>query len=927
MLTVGFVILGVIIGVSTLGERGLIWGVIVGYLIGRTIKLERGLTELRTTVQLLGDALRSQVKVAPSTDSTKAEEPVWPATPQTVQAPTTTDATFDDPSKAEDIVEPLASAAIPQTKPIQSSTPAVKAPPTTVAYSSPSDVPEDSVVIRLLKEYFTGGNTLVRVGIIILFIGMAFLAKYAADRGIVPIEFRMAGLGFTGLVLLVIGWRLRNKRGGYAMALQGGGVGVTYLTIFAAFRLYHLLPSGMAFGLMLGVCVLSAMLSVLMNARSLAILGFSFGFLAPILTSTGGGSHVMLFTYYTLLNFGIFGIAWFKSWRPLNLTGFVFTFAIGTMWGVTKYQPEFFASTEPFLAGFFLFYVAISVLYALNQSVNLKGYVDGTLVFGTPIIAFSLQTALVHNMEYGLAYSSLFLCVFYVFLAATLFKFSVKQNSQRSLRLLCESFLSIGVVFGTVAIPLALDDQWTAAAWALEGAALIYIAVRQQRDLAYFSGLLLQFGAAVFVLRTFDHVNHNNHWPVINGNYVNGLIMSVAGLISGYVSFRGYAKIKRYIKNTDQVMLFWGIGWWLFSGIYEIYQHTEHLHYIAWFLVFGTMTAVLAYALGARMAWPSLYRFNQSLVVFMILGIIGSMDSLRHPFAHETWLAWLGVFPVYYALLKRTDELPIIGFRIFLHGAGIWILTLLLTWESVWQVDHWLPSASVWSFATGMLVPCGAFLLLQSVSGKPTWPFDQHRIIYRGVVSFPFIIYMLASVIIGVVGHSGDPSPLPYLPIFNPLDLVSGIIILTVLSWWFGNRTIHERLLPNATPHQFFGLIAAILFLVINGALLKTIHHWYLVPLSIDAMIKSDLAQTSLTILWSVIAMCGMVIASKRHWRHVWLVGGALLAIVVVKLFIMDLANVGTVERIVSFIFVGGLMLVIGYVTPIPPKTKDASHA
>ena len=44
------------------------------------------------------------------------------------------------------------------------------------------------------------------------------------------------------------------------------------------------------------------------------------------------GNHVALFSYYALLNAGIFAIAWFKAWRPLNLLGFVFTFTIGSAW-------------------------------------------------------------------------------------------------------------------------------------------------------------------------------------------------------------------------------------------------------------------------------------------------------------------------------------------------------------------------------------------------------------------------------------------------------------------------------------------------------------------------------------------------------------------------------------------------------------------
>jgi uncharacterized membrane protein len=52
----------------------------------------------------------------------------------------------------------------------------------------------------------------------------------------------------------------------------------------------------------------------------------------------------------------------------------------------------------------------------------------------------------------------------------------------------------------------------------------------------------------------------------------------------------------------------------------------------------------------------------------------------------------------------------------------------------------------------------------------------------------------------------------------------------------------------------------------------------------------------------------------------VWFVGAGLLAVVVAKLFVVDLVGVGTVARIVSFLAVGALMLGIGYVAPLPPR-------
>jgi uncharacterized membrane protein len=66
-----------------------------------------------------------------------------------------------------------------------------------------------------------------------------------------------------------------------------------------------------------------------------------------------------------------------------------------------------------------------------------------------------------------------------------------------------------------------------------------------------------------------------------------------------------------------------------------------------------------------------------------------------------------------------------------------------------------------------------------------------------------------------------------------------------------------------------------------------------------------------------------MVLATRRAARALWIVGATLLGIVVAKLFLVDLSNTGTVERVVSFIGVGILVIVVGYFAPVPPRSEE----
>ena len=82
-----------------------------------------------------------------------------------------------------------------------------------------------------------------------------------------------------------------------------------------------------------------------------------------------------------------------------------------------------------------------------------------------------------------------------------------------------------------------------------------------------------------------------------------------------------------------------------------------------------------------------------------------------------------------------------------------------------------------------------------------------------------------------------------------------------------------------------------------------------------------------LSILWSLIALGIILVAKQRRNRMIWVSGASLMGLVVLKLFLIDLVNHSSIERIISFIVVGLLLLVIGYIAPLPPKEAAREEA
>jgi uncharacterized membrane protein len=200
-------------------------------------------------IAALEAALRGAAIVAVPSATAEAVQPIAaPAAPlpEPVEQAAVPVAGID----ADAVVARGATAAAQPRRPTRPSIPAYAAARTAHAASATREP-------SALWRWIAGGNTLARVGVVVLFIGVAFLLKYATEHVSVPIEVRLAAVALGGIVLLVLGWRLRASRTGYAMSLQGAAIGILYLTVFAALRLYQLLPPVAAVVLLLWIAALS----------------------------------------------------------------------------------------------------------------------------------------------------------------------------------------------------------------------------------------------------------------------------------------------------------------------------------------------------------------------------------------------------------------------------------------------------------------------------------------------------------------------------------------------------------------------------------------------------------------------------------------------------------------------------------------------
>src|SRR5690606_16504390 len=404
------------------------------------------------------------------------------------------------------------------------SPPQSKIPQNTTATIEPDErsLPIVTSVIHSMQNWFFGGNLVVRVGVLVLLVGVVLLLRLLSDYIEIPITAKLISIGIIGLGLAALGLKLAKNRFAYGITLQGAGLAIAYLTTFFAYSAYHVLSSLPSF---IGLGILSAItigLAVRQNALPLALLALSGGFFAPILTSSDIGNLVTLFSYYLLLNVTIAVIAHYRTWKMLNLLGVMVTFGLAYYWGVTENLSAIIEAQRWTLvllvALHVLLYLFVVIRYAqqiiayntLNEAnfahtanvdraenpSHLDNFylgnhsyifpIDTGLLFSVPILAFGLFAALLEAIPNGLTFTSAIFAAIYLGIG-----WVFVQRSQRY-ALITEGMLALGFGFLALVIPLALDAEWIAFGWSVQGLALVWFGRRSLRAWSVLFGLLLQ---------------------------------------------------------------------------------------------------------------------------------------------------------------------------------------------------------------------------------------------------------------------------------------------------------------------------------------------------------------------------------------------------------------------------------------------------
>jgi uncharacterized membrane protein len=571
--------------------------------------LENEVAQLRARVRSIEDALHRRGVVletlAPEFASRTQQTVEQPSSP--VQPPTSADAVrvpdLAPVYRAEENTSPYA---IPGPAPLFA------------ASHAPASRDERTLESRIGSQWFN------RIGILAVLVAAAWFLKYAIDN---------QWIGPGGRVLIglaagagLIAWSERFRAKGYQVfsySLKAIGSGVLYLSLWAAFSLFHLLPASAAFGAMIVVTAFNGFMAWQQDAELLALYAIAGGLSTPLLLSTGENHEVALLSYLLLLDLAVLVLVILKPWSRLLFGAFTGTVLIFVGWGIADYSEAQFARTSFFVTCFFLIFAFAPRLVRVRaeDAENVHGWDVLALVLlpvANAVLGFLAFYGLLDRLD--TQWASPWLAVAFAAFYLLMLRLPAAGWLRPAPVALASLHLAAAVVFLTIAIPLKAKGRWLTVGWLAEGAALIWVAARTRQLLlrilalgclalglvalvtinpdgattpfinsrfgAYLVGIaVFAFTAWVaFQARSGDAADGSDAWSTIAGGaslLVNALILLAVSL-----------EIYNYWSVHDL-----GAGW----TVLEANRIVAEFSYSAWFMLFGAI--LLAVGFGRRSAF------------------------------------------------------------------------------------------------------------------------------------------------------------------------------------------------------------------------------------------------------------------------------------------------------------------------------------
>jgi uncharacterized membrane protein len=496
-------------------------------------------------------------------------------------------------------------------------------------YAAPvADKDERSLENRIGSQWFN------RIGVLAVLIAMAWFLKLAYDNGWIGHWIGPSGRVLIGLVAggALIAWSERFRDRGYAIfsySLKAVGSGTLYLSLWAAFSLYQLIPPGAAFVAMIAVTGLIGFMAWAQDAELLGLYAIAGALSTPLLVSTGENHEVTLFSYLLVLNVAMLVLVALRPWSRLLFAAFAGTVIFVLGWWSEFYSDAQFARTTFFVAIFFLIFAIAPRLVRVDLEDDAPHSAwDNLALVALPVLNAAFGFIAFYNLldvlksDWAEAFLAVGFAAFYLFML----QLPAQRGLRKSPRLLTDLHLTAAVVFLTIAIPLKAQGRWLTIGWLAEGAALLWMASRARLRLLLALALLcLSLGVGALLL-----VNPPaSTMPIFNERFGSYLAGIVALAFTAWVALKASnerdqndsgnwtAIAAGAVLGVNALILVafgWEIHsyWWVLrwtgdGNQWDAYQMSAQFTYSLWFMIYGAiLLGVGFWRRSAFLRWQAL---------------------------------------------------------------------------------------------------------------------------------------------------------------------------------------------------------------------------------------------------------------------------------------------------------------------------------
>lgn len=401
------------------------------------------------------------------------------------------------------------------------------------------------------------------LGIIAMLFATAFFIKYTFDSHWVGPRGRVAvGLLCGSLIVLWSDRLLRRGYGYFSEGIAGLGASVLYLSLWGGWHYYRMYASGVALAGMIVVTAAMAAITIGRDSQRLAFLTLAGGFLTPVLLRTGVNHEIVLFTYIGVLAAAMLGLERLRQWRWLPPLTFLGVQAYYWTWYAGSYRPETLGRTLFFATAFFLLFALLPHVET-RRTGRLAG--AGILVAVANLFCYLAALRGVLWPDHRWLLTAAFLTLGAVHLAV---EKSLPQPEPGQTRTLRRLLVALAIVCISLAIPARLDHAWLTMAWAIEGAAIVWLGARMDSWRLRVPGLLVLSVAAIRLLVIRIPAPHF----LWNLRFATFAIAVVCFVISASALARAKAGIEVHERNLAALLMVCVSGYSLLALSLELWD-------------------------------------------------------------------------------------------------------------------------------------------------------------------------------------------------------------------------------------------------------------------------------------------------------------------------------------------------------------------